>query len=55
MELEKNTSKTNNTTLLKSWVQLYTDYAYSIYMDPKIAGRYPIVDSTQVTIKGVFP
>jgi hypothetical protein len=55
MELEKTTSKTNNTTLLKRWVQVYTDAAYSIYMNPKIAVRYPIVDSTHVTIKGVFP
>jgi len=55
MELEKRTSKANKITLLKSWVQVYTDAAYSIYMDPKIAGKYPVVDLAQVTIEGVFP
>jgi hypothetical protein len=54
-ELEKNTSKPNFITLLKTYVQVYTDAAYSIYMDPKIAVECPIVDLGQVTIKGVFP
>jgi hypothetical protein len=55
MALEQNTFKANNISLLNSWVQVYKDAAYSIYMDPKIAVQYPIVDLAQVTIKGVFP
>jgi hypothetical protein len=54
-EFEKATSEPNKLSKLKTWVQVYTDAAYSIYMEPKTAVKYPIVDLGQVTIKGVFP
>jgi hypothetical protein len=54
-ELVKNTSIPNKINFLKTWAQVYKDAAYSIYMEPKIAVEYPIVDLGQETIKGVFP
>jgi hypothetical protein len=54
-ELMKNISKPNKVPFLKTWLQVYTDASYSIYMEPKIAVKYPTEDLGPVTIKGRFP
>jgi hypothetical protein len=53
-EIERDIYEPDKFSTQKTWMQVYTEPAYSIFMEPKIAAEYPRVDLGQMTIKVVF-